>query len=129
MGSGGVRPGAGRPPGAVNKASAKRQEQIAASGATPLEVTIEVMRYHFSIAQNERARRRKRDPKKIEDHYDKARIAAKDAASYVHPSLKSIEHSGPGGGAIEHRIVAARAEVERKLSGLVAAGEADGIPK
>ncbi len=73
--TGGARPGAGRPKGSPNKASAKRQAQIARSGLTPLEFLIKRMR-------NTKA--------------DMAeRIAcAKAAAPYVHPKLEAIEHTG-----------------------------------
>lgn len=72
---GGKRPGAGRPPGAVNKATAQRQAEIAASGVTPLE-------YMLAIMRDEAADEAKRLD------------AAKAAAPYVHPRLAAVEHSG-----------------------------------
>jgi hypothetical protein len=71
MAAGGKRPGAGRKPGIANKASIARQAEVAASGETPLDYLLRVMR-------DEEARR----------------DAAKAAAPYVHPRLAAVEHSG-----------------------------------
>jgi hypothetical protein len=71
---GGHRPGAGRKPGTPNKASAERQAEIAASGLTPLEFMMGVLRDEL---------------KPFEDRFE----AAKAAAPYVHPRLASVEMS------------------------------------
>jgi hypothetical protein len=72
---GGSRSGAGRKPGAINKATAKAREAAEAGGIMPLEFMLTIMR----------------DP-------DAARAErldmAKAAAPYVHAKLASIEHSG-----------------------------------
>lgn len=68
--NGGVRPGAGRPKGARNKATAKREQAIAASGLTPLEYMLRVLR----------------DEEMPSDRRD---WAAEKAAPYVHPRLNS----------------------------------------
>lgn len=75
MARGGVRDGAGRKPGVANKASIERQAEVAASGMTPLDYLLKLMR---------------------DEDGDKAvRLeAAKAAAPYVHPKLASVEHSG-----------------------------------
>ena len=44
MSHGGARPGAGRPKGAKNKATAAREAAIAASGKTPLDFMLSVLR-------------------------------------------------------------------------------------
>ena len=44
MSHGGLRPGAGRPKGAKNKATAAREAAIAASGKTPLDFMLSVLR-------------------------------------------------------------------------------------
>jgi hypothetical protein len=75
MTRGGKREGAGRPSGAINKASAERQAEVAASGITPLEYMLRLMRDEGA----EEVRRLD---------------AAKAAAPYVHPRLTAIEHSG-----------------------------------
>ena len=75
MARGGKREGSGRPAGTINKASAERQAEVAASGLTPLEYMLRIMR---------------------DEDADKAgRLdAAKAAAPYVHPRLAAVEHSG-----------------------------------
>ncbi len=72
MARGGRREGAGRKAGVPNRATAERQAEIAASGLTPLE-------YMLSIMRNEDA--------KVEDRFE----AAKAAAPYVHPKLSTVE--------------------------------------
>ena len=72
---GGKRAGAGRPKGAPNKATAARQAAVEASGLTPLDYLLSVMRDgNEDLA---------------------ARLdAAKAAAPYVHPKLAALELSG-----------------------------------
>ena len=79
---GGNRPGAGRPKGVPNKANAERQAAIAASGLTPLD-------YMLAVLRDESADRHERME------------AAKSAAPYVHPKLASIEHGGTDGSPIQ----------------------------
>lgn len=75
MNRGGKREGAGRPKGAVNKATASRQAEIAASGLTPLDFMLNRMR---DESMDEEARFE----------------AAKAAAPYVHPRLAATEIKG-----------------------------------
>jgi len=75
MPRGGPREGAGRPSGIANKASIARQAEVAASGQTPLDYLLEIMR-DTTAERGERL------------------DAAKAAAPYVHPKLAAIEHSG-----------------------------------
>lgn len=82
MAAGGKRPGAGRKKGAPNKASAKREAEIAKSGKTPLQFLLDRMR-------DTRA--------DISERID----CAKAAAPYVHPRLASVEYGGKGGGPME----------------------------
>ena len=72
---GGPRSGAGRKPGAINKATAKAREAAEAGGVMPLDFMLSVMR-------DEGADRAERLD------------MAKAAAPYVHAKLASIEHSG-----------------------------------
>jgi hypothetical protein len=93
---GGKRPGAGRPKGVPNKANAERQAAIAASGLTPLD-------YLLSVLRDESAEPQVRME------------AAKSAAPYVHPKLSSIEHGGKDGSpmkleTIKIRLVRAKDE-------------------
>ncbi len=74
----GSKPGerrGGRQKGIPNRATIARQERIAATGLTPLD-------FMLSILRDEAA-----NP---EDRFE----AAKAAAPYVHPKLAAIEHSG-----------------------------------
>lgn len=75
MARGGKRPGAGRKPGVANKASIARQAEVAASGITPLDFLLGVMRDESAD-----------EAKRLD--------AAKAAAPYVHPRLAAVEYSG-----------------------------------
>ncbi|UHD47648.1 hypothetical protein LUX29_11020 [Aureimonas altamirensis] len=72
----------GRRKGTPNKATAKREREIAKAGATPLEYMLKVMR-------NSRADGERRDRMAIA------------AAPYVHPKLASMQHTGRDGGPIQ----------------------------
>lgn len=61
----------GRPPGSPNKASVERQAAVAASGETPLDFLLRIMRTSEDEAR--------------------AIDAAKAAAPYVHAKLSSVE--------------------------------------
>jgi len=77
MAHGGKREGAGRKPGAFNKASIERQAEVAAGGITPLEYMLQVMRTSEDEA------------KRLD--------AAKAAAPYVHPRLNATTFDGKVG--------------------------------
>lgn len=68
---GGKRPGAGRKPGVPNKRTAEIQSAVEASGITPLEFMLDVMRNGTDQAMRFEA--------------------AKAAAPYVHAKLSSVE--------------------------------------
>lgn len=72
---GGRREGAGRPKGSLNKANAKREADVKASGLTPLDYMLGILR---------------------DDTADAAQRfeAAKAAAPYVHPRLSATELKG-----------------------------------
>lgn len=72
MAKGGARPGAGRKPGIPNKRTAEKVAAIEASGLTPLDYLLSVMR------DTDLPR---------EDRVD----AAKAAAPYVHAKLANVE--------------------------------------
>lgn len=86
MNRGGKRPGAGRPKGAPNKATAATAAEIAASGLTPLDFMLSVLRDEA------------RTPAERLD-------AAKAAAPYVHPRLAPVDKDG-GPQTINIRLVA-----------------------
>lgn len=78
----GIKTG-GRQKGTPNKASAAKAAEIAATGETPLEYMLRVMR----------------DPKAEHPRRDEM---SKAAAPYVHPKLATVTHAGTGeGGAIK----------------------------
>ena|ERR1700730_14766966 len=79
--NGGVRPGAGRPKGALTKRTRDIAAQAALTGTTPLEVILEAMRHYQELGD-----------------YDKAALFAKDAAPYIHPRLAAVEHTGKNDG-------------------------------
>lgn len=86
---GGKRPGAGRKKGSPNKVTAEKRAEIAASGLTPLEYMLKVMR--------------------DEDEDSHRRLsAAQAAAPYVHAKLSSIEVSGKDGGPVEITTITRR---------------------
>lgn len=72
----------GRRKGTPNKATSEKSAEIAASGLTPLDFMLQVMR--------------------DETKPDGLRASmARDAAPYVHARLAAIELSGKGGGPVE----------------------------
>lgn len=73
----------GRTKGTKNKASRAKERAIAASGLTPLEYMLKVMR----------------NPKAPDDRRDEM---AKAAAPYVHPKLAAMQHTGRDGGPIQY---------------------------
>jgi hypothetical protein len=83
---GGKRAGAGRKPNVPNRASANRERQVAASGATPLDVMLKAMRLFVALA-DENAN----DRMKFERYLRAAAAIAKDAACFVHPRLSTVE--------------------------------------
>ena len=92
MGHGGKRAGAGRRKGAHNRASARREQLIAQSGLTPLEVMITGMRRLHELAENER-KKKGHDKREVAAAYSAAIDAAHKAAPFVHPKLTTINPS------------------------------------
>src|SRR5262245_53985760 len=86
MGSRGYPKTGGRKKGTPNKATAAKAAAIAASGLTPLDYLLSVLR--------------------DEANPPALRIdAAKSAAPYVHPKLSAVELAGKDGGPIERREI------------------------
>ena len=94
-GRGGARKNAGRKVGSATKRTREIADAAAASGEmTPLEYMLDVMRQDSDHA----------DPK-IQALREQMRFeAAKAAAPYVHPRLAAVEHTGAGGGPVEHSL-------------------------
>lgn len=75
MARGGKREGAGRKAGVPNKRTQEIMEQAEASGLTPLEFMLDVLRDDT-------------------EEMEKRMWAAEKAAPYVHAKLASVEHKG-----------------------------------
>ena len=94
---GGRRPGAGRKPGGRNKRTLATIAAAEASGITPLDYMLRVMRNKRAGAV--------------------ARLdAAKAAAPYVHARLASIEVKGNGEHPLEHTVKADAKQVAELLA-------------
>jgi hypothetical protein len=96
---GGRRPGAGRKKNIPNKASANREREVAASGATPLEVMLKSMRLLMALADENT-----REKRKFEHYLRAAASVAKDVAPYIHPRLSTVELNGNPDRPIAHRV-------------------------
>jgi hypothetical protein len=83
---GGKRPGAGRKKNVPNRASANREREAAASGATPIGVMLRSMRLLLALADESAT-----DKKQFEHYIRAAAAVAKDAAPYIHPRLSTVE--------------------------------------
>ncbi|MBB4017367.1 hypothetical protein GGR16_002396 [Chelatococcus caeni] len=99
----------GRKKGVPNKVTLKREAEIKASGLTPLDYMLQLLR----------------NPKNPRDVRFEA---AKAAAPYVHPKLAAIEHSGPGGGPIQTEDVSPRERIAGRIARLASRAGADGDP-
>jgi hypothetical protein len=120
----GSKPGerrGGRQKGVPNKATQKRQAEVAASGATPLDALLKKMRHHLALFKAESAKGKKADGKALAVAMDKAAEAARDAAPYVHPRLASIQHAGDKENPIQHAVtVSAKEELLRRFAEIAA---------
>lgn len=84
----GSKPGerrGGRKKGTPNKRTMAERAALAASGLSPLEYMLSVMR----------------DPAVLAERRD---AMAKAAAPYIHPQKRAIEHTGEGGGPIRYEV-------------------------
>lgn len=96
---GGARQGAGRKKGSPNKANQLRQAAVEASGITPLDFLLNVMRAEYPEHEGEPL-----DFKTVLARETLKFEAAKAAAPYVHPRLATVEHQGNKDRPIEHKI-------------------------
>jgi hypothetical protein len=99
-GTGGARPGAGRPKGTVNSESVKLQERALASGYAPLDVLLSMMRYYYERAEKllnppaqeiEKAAAAPDPEAEIDRLFDKAGEHAARAAPYIHPRMSPMD--------------------------------------
>lgn len=94
----------GRQVGSRNKATKAREEVISASGLTPLEYMLSVLR----------------DP---ESDKSQKMDAAKASAPYVHPRLAAIEHSGDPDRPLVHQSLPADPVEAAKVYQRIMSGE------
>src|SRR5271154_5002150 len=100
----------GRKKGTPNRASAAKAAEIAASGLTPLDFMLSVMR-------DENA--------ELHVRLD----AARSSAPYVNPKLSAIEHSGADGGPIKTEDVTTDDQRVRALRALLVKTKTETIDK
>ena len=115
MARGGKRDGAGRKLGAVTKRTRAIAEQALAEGKAPLEVMLDNMRHFQQVALDaeavlagltieeiggadlspeEQFKMLLAKAKNAAGFRQMAQECARDAASYIHPRLSAVEHSG-----------------------------------
>ena len=99
---GGRRTGAGRKLGSANKRTREIADQAMASGKSPLELMLSVMRS---------PKPKQASGEKTVLYLQRVQIwrqqcfdAAKAAAPYCHPRLQAIEHAGPEGDGVPQNI-------------------------
>jgi hypothetical protein len=100
---GGRRDGAGRKPGSVTKIDHEARQKAHATGLTPLD-------YLLSVMRDESEDKRERLD------------AAKAAAPYCHARLSATELSGPNKGPIETKEVSEEARLEAFMAMLKKTG-------
>ncbi len=141
MPRGGKREGAGRPSGALTARTRAVAERALADGKAPLEVMLDNMRHFQQVALDAEAVIESMNEEQVEtlgethEQRFKALLAkvkaaaglrqmahecARDAASYMHPRLAAIEHTGADGGPI-----VIRATKEQRDAAVSAALRAD----
>lgn len=125
MARGGKREGSGRKNGAVTKRTREIADKAMADGISPLEVMLDNMRHFQKVSLDAEAilagltaeefsgelnlkpedqfKLLLAEVKKAAGFRQMAQECARDAASYVHPKLAAIEHTGANGGPIEVR--------------------------
>lgn len=128
MPRGGKRVGAGRKQGALTKRTRAVAEQATAQGKTPLEVMLDNMRHFQQVAidaeatlegltvseftgkitaetPEEQFKALLAQVKKTAGFRQLAQECARDAASYIHPKLTAVSHTGSDGGPVIFKTV------------------------
>jgi hypothetical protein len=128
MPRGGKREGAGRKQGALTKKTREVAEQATAQGKTPLEVMLDNMRHFQQVAidaeatlegltvseftgkitaetPEEQFKALLAQVKKTAGFRQLAQECARDAASYIHPKLTAVSHTGADGGPVVFKTV------------------------
>jgi hypothetical protein len=89
---GGKREGAGRRKGARSRASAMREQFIAQTGATPVDIMVNIMRCAFDMAQRE-LKQDEPNEAKVKWAFGLALESAHRAAPFAHPRFSAVDHS------------------------------------
>lgn len=126
MAHGGRRDGSGRPKGSLTERTREVAERALADGKAPLEVMLDNMRHFQQVALDAEATiagltavEATGEDMNAEQQFkfllakvkqaaglrQMAHECARDAASYMHPKLASIEHGGKDGGPLTVKIV------------------------
>lgn len=101
---GGKRQGAGRKAGEPNKRTQEQVEKIEASGLTPLEYMLNILRDKDADAKDRM-------------------WAAEKAAPYVHAKLATVTHQGNPDSPVEHNLkVSARELTDDELARIASSG-------
>lgn len=119
---GGRREGSGRKVGTLNKRTREIAELAMAEGKTPLEVMLANMRHFQQVAldaeavlaglsveemggkdmsPDEQFKMLLAKAKNAAGFRQMAQECARDAASYLHPRLTAVAHTGPDGGPVQ----------------------------
>lgn len=126
MSRGGKREGAGRKAGALTKRTRSVAERATTEGKSPLEVMLDNMRHFQQVALDAEAVIEGLNEDQIEilgdTHETRFKVllakvkqaaglrqmaveCARDAASYIHPRLTAVSHTGPDGGPVLFKTV------------------------
>lgn len=110
--NGGARPGAGRKKGYRKLRNVELS--VEATGATPRDVMIDIMRFHFAQAIG--AQRRGEEWKDVKVYLDAAMHAAEKVAKFVHPMMQSVVASVSHGDLKNVNVKDARAKLEQLIA-------------
>jgi hypothetical protein len=88
---GGKREGAGRRKGARNRTSAMREQLIAQTGPTPIDIMVNIMRCAFDMAQRE-LKQKEPNEAKVKWAFGLALESAHRAAPFAHPRFSAVDH-------------------------------------
>lgn len=94
MARGGKRAGAGRKPGAATRRTRAVAERASATGLTPLDVMLDVMRFQHALARSEMEKGEEARVNVVAAAMSAAVAAARDAAPYMHPRLAPVAAQG-----------------------------------
>lgn len=126
MPRGGKREGSGRKKGVATRKTRAIADRASAEGKTPLEIMLENMRHFQQVAidaeavisgmnedqldilggtHEERFKALLAKVKQAAGLRQMAVDCARDAASYIHPRLTAVSHTGPDGGPVLFKTV------------------------